>query len=306
MAVAVESKFETREDLEARLEAKRALPGELIMARNIWGRLHERNKNYIGVLLGETASGKSWAALRLAELVDPSFTIKRNLTFDSEGFLDLVGGIPTRGTAIIWDEGGIGMSARRWQERLVQAVGYVMQSFRFLNLAVFVTVPDPSWVDRIARGLFHTWLEMKRVAEKEGVSYARPYNIQQNPRLRKTYSKHPIEDTARGPLKIRGLRIRAPTRKLTNAYEAAKYDYFTAFYRRLRRFRQDLDEERLAILGRMLAVPGLLQKDMAAILSVSERTIHRWKGKLEELQEEEELHRIRARDEFRALSHSAR
>ncbi len=301
----VAQEFETREDLEARLEAKGALPGELIMARNVWGRLHERNKNFLVVLLGEPASGKSWAALRLAELIDPDFTVRDNLTFNSEGFLDLVGGIPRRGTALLWDEGGIGMSARLWQDRLVQAVGYVMQSFRFLNLVVLVTVPDPSWVDRIPRNLFHTWLEMKRVAEDERVSYTRPYNLQRNPRLGKTYSKHPVEQTATGPLKIRGFRIFRPTTRLVNAYERAKYDYFTAFYRRLRRFKEDLDQERLTILGRMLRVSALRVKDMATVLGVSERTIFRMKRKLQELQEEEELHRIRARDEYESLSRSA-
>ncbi len=206
------------------------MKGEQYIVNLIRDRIQKKNQNFIGVWVGPPSSGKSWSALSVAKKVDPSFGIRR-LVFPAHDFLDIINRDIPKGSVIDWDEAGLGMPAREWQSFFNKAVGYVLQSFRYRNLALLITVPDVTFLDRIPRSLFHYYFECIKVEEEKGWVLARPFQIQHNPRLGKTYMKHPILRDERGnPAKMVTMRFSKPPRKLREAYEERRAAYMKVFY----------------------------------------------------------------------------
>jgi len=60
------------------------------LTRYVKRRLYEYNKNWLAIICGETGSGKSYSALKIAETVDPTFSPER-IVFSSEQFVRLLG-----------------------------------------------------------------------------------------------------------------------------------------------------------------------------------------------------------------------
>ena len=75
----------------------------------------DRNQNYVMLFVGQTGTGKSYAAMSLAEHVDPNFNINR-VVFTADEFIAILNQDKTmvKGSVIMWDEAGVGMPAREW------------------------------------------------------------------------------------------------------------------------------------------------------------------------------------------------
>ena len=68
------------------------------------------NRNFCGIFVGRVGTGKSWSALRYAEVIDPTFNIDR-VVFKISDLLNLAKTLDP-GKAIIFDEAGIDASNR--------------------------------------------------------------------------------------------------------------------------------------------------------------------------------------------------
>ena len=89
----------------------------------------KKNRNLIALFIGDTGSGKSLSSIRLAERVDPNFSVDR-IVFTVKEFLDLVNsGLPA-GSVIVFDDAGLGINARLWQEMSARVFGMLTQGFR--------------------------------------------------------------------------------------------------------------------------------------------------------------------------------
>ena len=85
--------------------------------KSIQNRLLRKNKNWLSIVCGDTGSGKSYSALTLANAISPrGITIKRNMVFNPIQFLEKINDKSKlqKGDVIIFDEAGVGMSAREW------------------------------------------------------------------------------------------------------------------------------------------------------------------------------------------------
>jgi len=72
-------------------------------------RLLKLNKNFLACCVGPPGSGKSFAMMRIAEILDPEFNIDR-VVFSSEQFRQLLNsGTLKPGSFIVWDEAGVGV-----------------------------------------------------------------------------------------------------------------------------------------------------------------------------------------------------
>ena len=60
-----------------------------IVLKRIRKRLKKTNQNFLGVICGQTGSGKSYSALTICKEIDPSFDIDR-VTFTPEQFMELL------------------------------------------------------------------------------------------------------------------------------------------------------------------------------------------------------------------------
>ena len=71
------------------------------------------NKNFLGFLSGPTGSGKSYCCLRIAEEVDPDFTLER-VVFNGIDLMNLVNsGKLKKGSVIIFEEAGVAKAISR-------------------------------------------------------------------------------------------------------------------------------------------------------------------------------------------------
>lgn len=103
-------------------------------------------------------SGKSYSALELARDIDPYFSTDR-VVFKAEDFIRMSkSGLPP-GSVIIWDEVGVGMSAREWYSIQNKVVSYVLETFRRDNLILIMTTPNIGFIDKKVRALLHGFAE---------------------------------------------------------------------------------------------------------------------------------------------------
>ncbi len=204
------------------------------LAAQIRERVLEHNLNAIAIWVGPTGSGKSYSSLRLAELVEPDFTLS-HLVFSAEDFLDLINDKSLGpGQVLVWDEAGLGMPAREWASVLNRSVGYVLQSFRFRRIALFLTVPDQAFIDAQARTLFHYYFECVAIDRFNKWVIVKPFLTEHSARFGKDYNKYPRIRTATGTVKIETIPFNLPSSDLRESYERKRKDYMDRYYRDLR------------------------------------------------------------------------
>lgn len=207
---------------------------EAWLAQEISDRINKNNLNAICIWVGPTGTGKSYSALRLAEKVDPNFSIS-HVVFRPKDFLDIINDPELiKGNVVLWDEMGLGMPARDWTSVFNKSIGYVLQSFRFRNLALFMTVPDQAFIDSQARRLFHYYIECVGVSRQQQVVIAKPFVVDHSARFDKDYTKYPIVQRPTGPVKIGTIPFSLPSSRLREAYERKRKGFMDAYYRELR------------------------------------------------------------------------
>lgn len=134
---------------------------EARIAERLRRRITDRNLNAIVGFFGATGSGKSYSAIRLAELVDPTFSLDR-IAFDVGPFMQLVDSNLPRGSAIMFDDAGLGMNSRDWQTASNKILSKVAQSFRYKHYLAIITAPDIGMIDSQVRTLFHLLFQTTR------------------------------------------------------------------------------------------------------------------------------------------------
>ncbi len=141
---------------------KAAFEGEKWVARQIWNRIHVQNTNAIVGVFGLPGTGKTYTAVRIAELVDRTFNLGR-VVFTVPDFLRLRNGPPhlPRGSAILFDDTSRGANSRKWQTPMNQALADVANTFRFEGYLVLCTARISKTMDSQFRDLFHLTLEVK-------------------------------------------------------------------------------------------------------------------------------------------------
>ena len=115
------------------------------------------------VFLGETGSGKSAAAIRLAYNIDPFFSLDR-IVFSVADFMKLINSGLARGSAIIFDDAGVGISNRDWQQEQSKIFGKVSQTVRHRDYLIIFTLPDRSFLEKQSRNLIQ--FEFSATAER--------------------------------------------------------------------------------------------------------------------------------------------
>ncbi len=243
-------------------------PGESWLAATISKRLNGDKLSFIALLQGPPGSGKSWAALRIGELVDSAFDVGR-VCLDASSFLDLVNEDLPGGSVIILDEAGVAVPARRWASWLNQALGFVAETFRYRNWALLMTTPDERFMDAIPRRLLTMSIEMVRVNREEDQSLGRPYWQQTNPRVGKTYTRRPIIDGPRYPIRLVGIYFSRPADDLADAYEAKRRAFMDGLYARLRDQAHRIDAPETTTQDRVDAVVAEIRdlEDAAHLLN---------------------------------------
>lgn len=191
-------------------------------------RLHKQNKNFIAAVCGPTGSGKSYSALRLAELIEPGFSVDQ-VCFTPQEFMELLNsGKLKRGSVIILDEAGVAANSRNFQSATNKALHFVAQTFRSSNYCVIYCMPDFGFLDLGVRKLCHVILSTRGIDYKRKLVYVKPLMIENNPQTGKVYMKYPRykpQPSSRRVIAITKLAVHKPNEALIEAYEARKMTF---------------------------------------------------------------------------------
>jgi Zonular occludens toxin (Zot). len=139
-------------------------------------RLKSRLKNqqhFIVLIVGRPGSGKSYTALRIAELVDENFTLE-NVAYTPKEFISLVKN-RKEGSAIVFDEAGVAIYSREWQKKINRIFAKLIQILRYKCLGIIFTTPHALFLDKAVRVLFDYILLAEGFDRENNVSYCKVF-----------------------------------------------------------------------------------------------------------------------------------
>lgn len=138
----------------------------------IYDRLNIKDQNFISIFTGDTGSGKSGSAISTAIQVDVDkqgftrwYDIDRSgdiqinkVVFTAKDFLKLITDKSkplVGGEMIIWDEAGVEQDNLDYQSMRSRFIKHILQTYRYRNLGLILTVPDLASVLIGTRRLLH-------------------------------------------------------------------------------------------------------------------------------------------------------
>jgi len=208
-------------------------PVQLVLRQEIWGRLNERNQHFMAVLVGPEGSGKSYTSLKIAELVDPTFSAER-VMFDPADFLEKLqewkAAGETKGKMVVVDEAGVGIGTRSWYEKDQIKLNKVLQVIRDENMGIIFTVPSLKDLDSQARRRLRAYCEMVNLQEGKYADMKFLRWLPKRDDKNKTYRKYPVVRVNGDHRKIRRLRFAPPTPELSRAYNERKATFQAQLY----------------------------------------------------------------------------
>lgn len=192
-----------------------------ILETQVWSRMHRRDDNWMGAVVGPTGGGKSYTCLSIAEAVDPKFGIDQ-VAFGIEEFLRLVmDDSYGRGSIIVLEEASVEAAAEDFHEISNKILRTVLETWREQNRGALLNLPTFSRLDRPARMRMTALIQQRGKYEDEGYSIATYKHLQTNSDSGQIYRHYPTIENK----KHRFLKIAPPSRDLQEAYEARKAEY---------------------------------------------------------------------------------
>lgn len=215
-------------------EDKQEEKKEPVLIQYIQDRVENKNKNFLMLFVGATGSGKSYSALRLAEMLDKDFSIDM-CCFRAKDFMNTINSLVQRsekgeiikGRVILWDEFGVEHNAREFMTISNRVINYFFQTSRHLNLIVLMSVPLLSFVDSATRKLCHSVAEMQGINTRDKTASVKVKMLQTNVMTGKEYPKYLRYKKKNKIFVSKRLKFHLPSKELLEAYERKKKDFTT-------------------------------------------------------------------------------
>ena len=196
-------------------------PKDALWVRYIHQRI-KQNKNFLGFISGPTGSGKSWSSISIAEQLDPTFTDER-IVFSGIELMKLINSDKLKkGSVIVFEEAGIGMSNKNWQSTINKMLNFLIQTFRHRNFILIFNSPYMDFVDASTRKLFHAEFNTVGIDANKGTCRLKPRTIQYNSRTKKFYFKMLRVITKKGLIPVNFWSVGKPSPELIKTYEVKK------------------------------------------------------------------------------------
>lgn len=144
----------------------------------------EKNKANIVAVCGPPGEGKTYAALTLAQILDPAFDVKKQVLFTREQIMNVIDGTTEidSGQCLIIDESQFSMNARNFANTDQIDMMKHLAAIRSRGFIIFIIVLDATMLDKIARGflLTHRMFMLQR-------GHARVYRYKMWPLAKEPY-----------------------------------------------------------------------------------------------------------------------
>lgn len=151
----LQSQYASR--IESEEAKKKASSGKSPLIREIQRRIAQNMDTRI-IVEGEAGIGKSYATLRLGELIDPTFiedpdlAVQSRVVFSASDFLQAVQSLPPF-SVIIYDEPGQSFHHREFMSQANIILSKTMIGFRLKRFISFYNVPTMGMIDKDAKTL---------------------------------------------------------------------------------------------------------------------------------------------------------
>lgn len=158
-------------DDNARLpDALRAQDNETVMMlRRKWKRLNVLNEHWMLCIVGEEGSGKSYASLKIGNMIDPNFSAD-NVFFHPAAALErLRDGDFEQGDIFVLDEAGVGMGNRTWHDQGQVKLNQALQLIRSHNIGFIFTLPTLNELDKQGKNRLQNAYELQEKRDGEFV-----------------------------------------------------------------------------------------------------------------------------------------
>lgn len=154
-------------------------PNQSFLIDYIENQIFEQNSNFVCLVGGLPGKGKSVTSMGLCERYSlrtgQPFSVEWNVVHSVQ---DLVGrlaelqelfekGENVRGVALLFDDAGVSMDNRAWQDELHKILNDSLEVMRYLGVVLFVTAPAKDRIDKKLRDLAHATLDIKKKVEGE-------------------------------------------------------------------------------------------------------------------------------------------
>jgi len=227
-------------------------PKQSKILKYIHDNIYSEQRNWLCLVMGKVGSGKSFSALRIAELMDKNFNIDR-VVFNEDDFMNLVRSNLPKGSFIVADEIGSWLPAREYMTMTNRLLSYVLQTFRFKQLGILWTTPVSRFVDKNLRSMADATLETLKVYRSKQEVECKFKNYEINPITGKEYYKFPVVLRPDGShITITRVFISRPSPELEKAYLKKKKEHMDKFYDKIHQTLKYLDKTGKKYLGKTI------------------------------------------------------
>jgi len=215
------------------------------LLRKVWDRVNVNNEHFMGVVVGREGSGKSYTALKIANVLDESFNADR-VIFDVVELLKVLrNGDHEPGNFYLLDEAGVSLGKRTWQDRSQILANQALQLIRSHNLGLIFTLPRMSELDSQTEGRLQVILEIVHKNPEEWVEakwkFVDPDRVDSNGNILKKYPKRKQNGYEK---RITRNRFAPPEdAELVSTYEERKRTFQDSVYEETIQALEDVEEE---------------------------------------------------------------
>lgn len=193
-------------------------------------RLHDYNQNLVLLIVGGTGTGKTYTALKLAETLDPEFSVDKICFSIRDFFLHMKNRENLgRGSVLVLDEIGVDVDSRGAMTVQNRVSTEFFEIFRKLNLCVILTLPYAEMLDKRLRQLSHAVLLTHHIDRENNQVVLKPLHLDPNFQSGKVYTKYARKRIDNRVKKITRLRVGKPSVQLIHKYEKLKDDFINNF-----------------------------------------------------------------------------
>lgn len=217
----------------------------LWLLRRVYDRVNESNEHFMGCIVGREGSGKSHTAIKIADMVDPTFNADRVIFDVAELLRVLKSGDHQPGNFYVLDEAGAQLGVRTWQERSQVLANQALQLIRSHNLGLIFTLPRLSELDSQTEGRLQALLEVVEKVPDRHVSvkwkWLDPDRTDSSGQIYKKFPRRRENGYVR---RIKRNHFAPPTNaELIEEYEQTKTKFQNEFYEKTIQEIEDTEEQ---------------------------------------------------------------
>lgn len=191
----------------------------------------EQDRNYLGMVTGETGSGKSDVCLSVASMIDPTFHVGR-VCFSFRDIFELIKTKELRrGRVAIYEEASVEGASHKWYTQENQSLAFLMQVCRDENFIILFNTPYMDMFMGRGRKLLKGYWECLKVDKENKTCKVKPFVLQYNEWQGRIYKKYlQVYSPGKGFVKLKRWHIPESDPELRKEYEKKKKDFKLGLY----------------------------------------------------------------------------